>query len=236
MSSKLEKFADLSRTLDLLSNTQACSSPRIEVYGDDMSDAALESNLLTLPAELRERIYCFYFANGTAGRTDRPQEPPLLYVSNTIRSETLPIYYSEYTLTIQSYVKCDFYGHAWVTTRKWYHGIHPDKLRNIERFRVRFILVQQYTGELVPLEFQLSPHTRSCNYSLSHSFDRAWIRNPHRTGDPADFEEVLQVLKVHLLSTIENLVNEPGIGNWTAVDLDRLARVDPDSLPLQTVS
>ena len=114
--------------------------------------------------------------------------------------------------------------------------MRPDKIQHISNFGIRFILVQQYTGELVPIEFQISLHKRNKSYSIKHSFDRAWFRNPHRTGDPADFDEVLLVLRAHLTSTLDGLLKVPGIGNWSATDLDRLVKVDPDSLPLQTIS
>jgi hypothetical protein len=192
------------------------------------------SPFLNLPLELRERIYHFCSISPFSDPKARPIEPPISQVSKQLRTESLPIYYSCYTLTIQTYVKCDFYGHCWLTTRKWYHHLPRHKLAYITHFRVRFILVQQYTGELVPLEFQIALHKRTQRYEITHSFDRAWFRNPHRTGDPADFEDVLKVLRAHLVRTLDCLVECPGIGRWTAADLDRVAKVEPESLPLQT--
>ena len=192
--------------------------------------------LLDLPPELREKIYHLCFIEAAQTRKHRPQEPPLTSVSKRIRAEALPIYYSTYTLRIHTYVKCDSYGFVRLSTTKWYHDLHPDKLKHVERFTFRFVLVQQYTGELVPIEFYLSLYRREQSYSLTYSFDRAWFRNPHRIGDPADFEDVLEVLRGHLFGSVDALVDDPGIGSWRAVDLDRLVKVDPDSLPLQTIS
>ena len=192
--------------------------------------------LMSLPPELRERIYHYCFHEAPQTTRSPPVEPPITYVSQGLRSEALPIYYSSYTLTIQTYVKCDFFNHKWLTTKRWYHNIHPDNIRHISDFRIRFILVQQYTGELVPIEFRISLHKRDNRYSIEHSFDRAWFRNPHRTGDPADFDEVLLVLRAHLMTIVDGLLKHPGIGNWSAADLDQLVKVDPDSLPLQTIS
>lgn len=194
------------------------------------------SEFLNLPLELRERIYYFCFGPPTKESILQPIEPPILQISKQLRDEALPVYYACYTLTIQTYVKCDFYGHCWLTTRKWYHHLSRSKLRYITNFRLRFTLVQQYTGELVPIEFDIALHKRTNKHELTHSFDRAWFRNPHRTGDPADFEDVVNVLRAHLARTLDCLLECPGIGRWTAADLDRLAKVEPDSLPLQTTS
>jgi hypothetical protein len=193
-----------------------------------------QSRFLDLPLELRERIYFFSFTPSSTELKDRPIEPPIVLTSKQLRDEALPVFYACSTLTIQTYVKCDFYGHCWMTTRKWYHHLSRSKLRYITNFRIRFILVQQYTGELVPLEFQLSLHKRNNRFELTHSFDKAWFRNPHRTGDPADFEDVVNVLRAHLTRTLDCLVECPGIGRWTAADFDRLAKVEPESLPLTT--
>ena len=200
------------------------------------SETDLQSRLLHLPLELRERIYYFHFTLPSSNPPNRPIEPSITQTSHQLRTEALPIFYACYTLTIQTYVKCDFYGHCWLTTKKWYHHLPREKLRHITNFRIRFILVQQYTGEMVPIEFQIALLKRTASYELSHSFDRAWFRNPHRTGDPADFDEVVGVLRAHLTRTLDCLLECPGIGNLTAAELDRLAKVEPESLPLQTSS
>lgn len=201
-----------------------------------MDFSSSESQLLTLPLELRERIYYFCFTTPVKDPQNRPIEPPILQTSQQVRDEALPVFYSCHTLTIQTYVKCDFYGHCWLTTRKWYHHLSRSKLQYITNFRLRFILVTQYTGELVPIELQIMLCKRTNKYTLTHSFDRAWFRNPHRTGDPADFDDVVGVLRSHLVRTLGCLIECPGVGRWTAADLDRLAKPEPESLPLQTTS
>ena len=85
------------------------------------------------------------------------------------------------------------------------------------------------------MEFSLELKRRSGGYGLSHALARSWFRNPHRMGDPADFEELVEALRRHLTGTLDGLVREPGIGEWDAGCLDRLVRVDPDTLPLQTM-
>ena len=194
-----------------------------------------QCTFLRLPAELRERIYRLCFGNHHEVELSRPWEPPLSQVSWLVREESLPIYYSAFTLGLRTLVKCDFYGNAWLRTGdNWYHKLHADKLKWIEHFKLRFGLVQQYTGEVVPVEFRLSLSKRAGCTVSRHSFDTDWLRHPHRTGDPADFEEIVQVLRRHLNETLEALGMSPGIGNLSAADIDQMARVDPDSLPLQT--
>ena len=86
----------------------------------------------------------------------------------------------------------------------------------------------------MPIAFHL--HLKpGCTYELRSSFARHWIRNPHRVGDPADFEELVAVLRRHIEREVEGLVREPGVGEWDARCVDRLVKVDPDLLPLRTV-
>jgi hypothetical protein len=69
---------------------------------------------------------------------------------------------------------------------------------------------------------------------MGHSFDRVWFRNVNRTGDPADFEDIVVPIRNHLRTTLEYLIQSPGIGNFTVDDIDRLVAVDPETLPLST--
>lgn len=87
----------------------------------------------------------------------------------------------------------------------------------------------------MPLEFQIALFKRDgmTRYCLSHSFDRAWIKNHNRMGDPADFEDVVAVLRGHLYTVLEGIAEADGL---TVEDLDRLVKVDPESLPLRTIS
>ena len=50
-------------------------------------------------------------------------------------------------------------------------------------------------------------------------------------GDPADFEEVISVLRAHLTTSLDASMTESGICDLNAEDVDRLVKVDPDTLP-----
>ena len=192
-------------------------------------------NFLSLPPELRDHIYRLYFEDPIHRPKKAPIEPPFCCVSKQLRHESLPIYYAVYVLPIQTFIRCSFYGQVWLRTEKWYHNITFSKLRHIERFVFNFALIDRYTGERVPIEFHLGLFPRSGSYTIKQVFALSWFRSPHRMGDPADFEELIAVIRGHLESTLNHLLTDPGIGNFTARHIDRLITIDPDSLPLQTI-
>lgn len=192
-------------------------------------------SFLTIPAELREKVYHLCFDGIPRPRESLPDEPALTFVSRLIREETLPIYYSLYILPIHTYVRTAYHGQVWLRTERWYHRYIPNyKLKLIEHFRLHFALILQYTGERVPIDFHIHLLRRTNNYSLRHSFETAWVRDPHRIGDQADFDELVSVVRNHLTGELDNLVKDPGIGNFAGEHLDRLVKIDPDSLPLRT--
>lgn len=198
-----------------------------------MEHCAISSPLLSLPAELRERIYSLTLADitGTSIST-HPREPALLTVSKTIRCEALPLFYSNLTLLIQTYIKVDIYGNTRITYKPDCRLVPVEALKYIKTFRLCYGLIQRYTGELVPLEFQVHLNKRDGIFTLGHSFDRKWIKSPARSGDPADFEDIVAVLRDHITTVFREVVERPGTGRFRAYDLERLLKIDADSLPV----
>lgn len=201
----------------------------------NMTNESTSSEFLSLPPELRERICRLYFESISQAQDELPEEPPLSYVTKQIRTESLPIYYSTYILPVHTYVRTASHGEVRLKTERWYHRyIPPSKLKLVEHFRLHFALIERYTGERVPIDFHIKLLRRTNSYELRHSFATRWIRDPHRIGDPADFDELISVLRKHLTSELDELVKDPGVGRFAAEHLDRLVKIDPDSLPLQT--
>jgi hypothetical protein len=196
--------------------------------------ASRRCRLLELPAELRFRIYQFYMEAEPNASTSRPREPALTVISRSVRAATLPIYYSSYTLTLYSLVKCDVYGQVRLSRESWFRHILSEKIKHIKRFNIRYSLFQSYHGEIVPLDFRIELSKKANTFEMGHSFDRVWFRNVNRTGDPADFEDIVVPIRNHLRTTLEYLIQSPGIGNFTVDDIDRLVAVDPETLPLST--
>lgn len=196
---------------------------------------ASTSKFFSIPREIRNLIYEFCFESVPQARESLPEEPPLSYVSKQLRAETLPVYYSTYILPIHTYVRTAYHGQVWLKTERWYHRyIPPSKLKFVEHFRLHFALIERYTGERVPIDFHFHLLRRTNSYTLRHSFETAWVRDPHRIGDQADFDELVAALRKHLTSVLDELVRHPGIGRFGAEHLDRLVKIDPDSLPLKT--
>ena len=207
--------------------------------------ANARSPLLSLPVEIRERIYSYCFTSKVIdaqrkrdAQTTRhtPLDQPLLTVCKAIRSEALPFCYGRYELHIQTFIRCSYHGQVWLRTDKWYQSIPTYKLQHIAKFRLHFPLIDRYTGERVPIFFDIILDKRSATYELQDAFARSWWLNPHRTGDPADFADLIEVMRKHLSSVLDQLIDDPGIGNWSAEALELLVKIDPDSLPLQTMA
>lgn len=193
--------------------------------------------LLELPAELRERVFrrCLQTASEDSQiARSCPVEPPICVVSRTIREEALPLFYSTYVLPIHTFIRCAYHGQVLLRTDRWYHALALSKLEHVRQYLLRFSLVDRYSGEFVPIEFSLALDKRTDTYHLTHGFPRSWLRNPHRIGDPADFDELVSALRQHLESMLYESIEDPGIGSWTACNLDQLIKVDPDTLLLQT--
>jgi hypothetical protein len=197
--------------------------------------ASRRCRLLELPAELRSRVYQCYMEEESNASTSRPREPALTFISRSVRAATLPIYYSNYTLTLHSLVKCDVYGQVRLSRESWFRHIQSEKIKHIKRFNIRYSLFQSYHGEIVPLDFRIELSKKANSFEMGHSFDRVWFRNVNRTEDPAD-EDIVVPIRDHLRTTLKSLIQSPGIGSFTADDIDRLVAVDPETLPLSTSS
>lgn len=190
--------------------------------------------LLLLPLELREQIFQYCLEERVPSQRNIPNEPALSLVSKQLRSEVLPIYYSQYTLPVQIYIRCSYHGQVWLKIERWYHDLTAAKLRHIQRFELHFALIDRYTGERIPIHIAIDLHARTKNFTIRTSLARSWVLNPHRLGDPADFAELISVLEQHLRRTLNDILLERETFSLTAECIDRLVKIDPDSLPLQT--
>jgi len=190
--------------------------------------------LLLLPLELREQIFQYCLEEGVQSQRSIPNEPALSLVSKQLRSEVLPIYYSQYTLPVQIYIRCSYHGQVWLKTEAWYHNLTAAKLRHVQHFELHFALIDRYTGERIPIHVAIDLHARSNRFTIRSSLARSWVLNPHRLGDPADFAELILVLEQHVSRTLDDIVLERETLSLTAECLDFLWKIDPDSLPLQT--
>ncbi|KAK3068182.1 hypothetical protein LTR53_014451 [Teratosphaeriaceae sp. CCFEE 6253] len=208
---------------------------------EELEIISMVPSFLTLPRELRERIYMFAFISEdlNLGKllsqrrlSRRPLEPGITRVCRLLRAESIPLYYANGILVISSWVRCDSYSRVWLKTNDWYHGIPQSILGYPRRLQVRYRFTERYFGEPVEIVFEIWLLKRNNDFTLTHSFGDGWLHNIHRKGDPADCDEVLQVLKQHLTATLQALVLKPGIGAFSANDLDRLVNVDPDTLPI----
>ena len=191
------------------------------------ADKNANSRLLDLPAEVRERIYDFAFDDRSpfvpsAKFQIRPLDPPLTYVCRMVREESLPLFYSEYRLTIQTLV----HGHPrskdgiQLGTMKWYHKLPQDKMRHIQNLKLRSWIKGSSPEGL--MEFDIRLNRRVDSYSIGGSVGSGLLS----VLDEENAETLVTAVREHLTITLDALVEHPGIGNFTAADLDRL--VDDD--------
>lgn len=203
---------------------------------DRTRPATCPSAFWTLPLEIRELIYNFHLQSTPhLDRGSPPSEPPLTLACKQIRREALPLYYSAYKLHVQTFIRSSYHRQIWLRTEHWYHGIAPAKFKQIRHLQLNFALIDPYTGERVPVEFHVDLPKRGGCFAIRQSFARSWIRNPHRIGDPADFDELIVVLRDHLDGVLSTTSKQGRIvEGLSAEDVDRLVKIDPDSLPLFT--
>lgn len=161
----------------------------------------------------------------------RPVEPAITRVSKSLRDESLPIYYQTLLLALQTFVKSNHHGFVWFATNRWYHKLAASKVNWVRHLEIRFDFLEHYFGEPVKLLFTVRLNKRENNFVIHHSFGAGWFSDAHRKGDPADCEEVVQVLKKHLQSSLAASAIDVGIGALTANDIDNLVEVDPNILP-----
>ena len=120
-----------------------------------------------LPAEVRNRIYQYYFADFKQS-LQAPKQPPVALVSSLLRNETLPLFYS--TCTFDFNLCVDKKGaHGWKDlkmspdTLMWLHSTGKDNLAEIGHVRIRVGLttiernvMQVVWGRMIPeLDFHL---------------------------------------------------------------------------------
>lgn len=191
---------------------------------------------LALPTEVRELIYQYCFT-GVKGQQYKSlhyehQEPGLTKVSKSVRAESLPFHYAACVLDIYNLVRCGYHQrNIGLTKSRWYHNLTPARIGLIRTIKLRFSFSEWYFGEFVTIEFMIKLDKRNQAYSLGHSFRPGWYSDPNRKGDPADCEEVLQVLTRHITSSLRLSLSEKGVGNFDHADVDRLTDVDPDRIP-----
>lgn len=196
-------------------------------------DNSEPSRLLRLPKELRERVYAFCWANDVNQDTNPKQfqEPSLTRVCTLVRAESLPSYYAVQPLVLHTVVKCGSHGSFWLIQDASCRHLTAAKLAWIRDIRLRYRFTEGYFGEAVTIEFVVSLSKRNNDYTLRHIFEKTWLRNVHRTGDPADCDNAVLVMKRHFETSLDASVQSVGVGGFAMADFDRLLDFDPYSLP-----
>ncbi|KAK5695481.1 hypothetical protein LTR97_008989 [Elasticomyces elasticus] len=200
------------------------------------------ASFLGLPIELRERIYDFSFQpkdGEYAGlwRDDQCEEqifatieePALTQVSKTIRAESLPLFYgsARFLETLTSVGEMDetwyWLRTYWLRTLPWYRQLSDSRMGLVRKLVLTFA-----TDHPKRVTYTIKLYMASNSFTIDEEFNKEWLRNVERHGDPYDDKE-MQTVRQHLLSSLERSIRERGVGKFTAFDIERLVTVDPET-------
>ncbi|KAK4506799.1 hypothetical protein PRZ48_000532 [Zasmidium cellare] len=192
-----------------------------------------QSPLLSLPKELREQIYINSFLPLPTTTTKRPHpsEPPLTRVSQVMRRESLPLFYSLTPLHTTSTLDRTSYNKAALRYYPWYHDLPASRFQYLKLFVLEFKFLERYFGEPVTITFEIKLVKGGKGWVIQYYFEEGWLRDPNRRLEPGDCEEVVGVLRGHFEGVLGELVKgEEGVV-LDAEGLDRLLEVDTETLP-----
>lgn len=193
-----------------------------------------------LPLELRERIYELYFeAHGRQRLTpfklppihgDRledkhyykpipPHEPAVTHVSRAVRKESLKVFYSTYRFPF--IVHLEHFTHF--TAVDWYHYLLPEHFKAIRHFELhycfekpamRYSSIRSTDVLIVDIDFS----QRQNVYTMD-------VRTPQGSCGPtaSSYGRSRGYLMSTFRRALDDMIRGPGVGNFTATDLDRLA-------------
>ena len=185
---------------------------------------------LDLPAELRDEIYLLYFNEPIPlsaipmflkfHRPDRPYERPITRVSRQVRAETLSVLYSNYTLAIWTDVKPSHPSAILLEPDTWYHKLHPEKIKFIRRFMLRYWMADSRGSRWRILELEITMSKRDGgSYGIYCSPNYAGF---HRDSSG---RRIIGAIYEHVTGTLDECVVQPGVGDFTTRELDRLTQI-----------